>query len=186
MIRKVMVLANACLIANLGRAASGALTPGRSGRGTVDIIRRRTVELNSGCRRRPSLRRRLGANLGASTAAPPITMPGISATSNNAAPAVITPMVAAVVTKSCVGLASLPARIGAVSANPRLPSTLYFDTALSCFHGRCNKDWEERRRVRSDRKNHRQFSPSFARKSAGFLSVIVDLWRFERKLMNIQ
>jgi hypothetical protein len=95
-------------------------------------------------------------------------------------------MVAAVVTESCVGLASLPARMGAVSANPRLTSTLYFDTALSYFHGRCNKDWEEHRRVRAERKNHRQFSPSFARKSAGFLSVIVDLWRFERKLMNIQ
>ena len=170
MIRKVMVLANACLIANLGRVASGALTSARSGKGTADIIRRRTVELNSGCRRRRSLGRRLGANLGASTAAPPITMPGISATSNKATPAAITPMVATVVTKSCVGIASLPARVGAVSASsdPRLTSTLYFDTALSCFHCRCNKDREERRRVRAERKNHRQFSPSFARKSAGF------------------
>jgi len=108
--------------------------------------------------------------LGASTAAPPITMPGISATSKKATPAAITPIVAAVVTKSRVGLASLPARDGAASANPdpRLTSTLYFDTALSCFDSRCNKDREERRRVHAGRKNHRQFSPSFARKSANF------------------
>ncbi|MGC2221789.1 MAG: hypothetical protein WA624_05195 [Methylocella sp.] len=60
----------------------------------------------------------------ASTAAPPIIMRGISATSNKATPAAITPMVATVVTKSCVGIASLPARVGAVSASsdPRLTS----------------------------------------------------------------
>src|SRR5262249_33674163 len=78
MIRKVMVLAIACLIPKPAGAPAGAVTSCRSARG------RRTVEPNGGRRRRSLVR-----YLGTSTAAPPITRPGINAASNKAAPASI-------------------------------------------------------------------------------------------------
>src|SRR5208337_4325154 len=151
MIRKVMVLAIACLIANRVGMASGALTCVRPGRGKTGSVRGRTVELKSGCRRRRSLGRYLGAKylgakyLGANTAAPPINMPGISATSNKAPPAAITPIVAAIVTKSCVGPDT-----GSDGRDPRLTSTLCFDTARPRLHGRCA--WDRRNLWQPERK----------------------------------
>src|SRR5580704_931202 len=102
MIRNVMVLAIACLMLGwtkeLARTAGSALTPGRS----EDAAGRRLAGLRGGCRRRRSPGRYPERYLGASTAAPPISRPGINAASIKATPAVITPTVAAVVTKACV------------------------------------------------------------------------------------
>jgi len=69
MIRKVMVLATACLMANPPGAAAGALTACRLGGGAFGLGDRRTLEPNSGLKPRRSF----GRYLGASTAAPPIT-----------------------------------------------------------------------------------------------------------------
>jgi hypothetical protein len=97
MMRKVMVLAIACLIPS--RAGAVALTSCRSRRGAVRAFRRRRpVVPNSGCRPRRSV----GRYLGASTAAPPITRPGISAASSRAAPAsIVSPTVTYVFMASC-------------------------------------------------------------------------------------
>src|SRR5277367_5765076 len=141
MIRKVMVLATACLIPSLAGAASNVLMPGcRAG-----SPGRPTAESNSGCRRRRSLGKYFGKYLGASTAAPPITRPGISATSNKATPAATTPMVAATVTKSGVGLALAAAEAiaGSAVSDPRSTPGLYFDTAYSISAVRCDKGWQE-------------------------------------------
>src|SRR5215831_9312700 len=84
MMRKVMVLAIACLIPNRAGAAGGAARSCRFMRTPLDAflgaLRRRAVGPNSG--RRPRC-----TYLGASTTAPPIKMPGINAASNKAAPA---------------------------------------------------------------------------------------------------
>src|ERR1700722_7914629 len=107
-----MVFAIACLIVNW--TGSGALTAGRPGREVFDAIGE--LKSSSGLirRRRPGresgklLDRLFGNSLGARTAAPPIIMPGINATSSSATPAAITPTVATVVITSCVRFARSP------------------------------------------------------------------------------
>src|SRR5262244_73036 len=80
MIRNVMVFATARLTPNPRGAGSGA---SRSARG-VGVLGSHTASTADWIPRR-----NLGRYAGASTAAAPITIPGISAASNNAAPAAI-------------------------------------------------------------------------------------------------
>src|SRR5258708_5231053 len=83
MIRKVMVLAIACLMPKRAGAAGGAASSCRFAGGPGGASRGGAVGPNGG--RGP--RGGLGGYLGASPTAPPINMPGINAASNKAAPA---------------------------------------------------------------------------------------------------
>src|ERR1700744_5588621 len=145
-----MVLAIACLIVNL--TGSGALAGREFDAPGKEFFVRGRLKANSGFKRRRSpgsdigmdlkgeldlkreldLERDLGKNLGTRTAAPPITMPGIKAASSNATPATITPTVAAVVMRSCVGVVPSPAR---AEGSEWLVSARVFGTVRPRFHG---------------------------------------------------
>src|SRR6516165_3866331 len=84
MIRKVIVLATACLILKGAREDGSLRCRGRN-TGTAGLGVPTRLGLNGGLR----CRRSLGKYSGASTAAAPSTMPGTKATSSKAAPAAI-------------------------------------------------------------------------------------------------
>src|SRR5271156_5797685 len=87
-----------------------------------------------GRKRRP----RFGSRFGASTAAPPMTIPGINARSSKATPAAMTPMVAAVLTRDSSGCAAgAPVvELRAAERGPLTTANVELGTALSLLMAR--------------------------------------------------